>query len=345
MGTLDDIALIQEVTGVAPGGTAELLQSGEARQHTALGVDGAAGEDIGDQGAVVALGLEGVEFGVGVHPGDLVHDRGQVRKGLQLGHHDADFLILGDVVGGVGGQELPGGVLVIALGGRGDGVGDGMEERIDAAPGDVAVRFKPLVDLGPGGHGIVGGGVGVTIGIEPEPQGDDRRRQGDAGNGLFHPAPGQEEQHRRIDQHQHRRQDDRPVDLDVLARHPGGLAEDQQVSGVDGIVAGHELPILGPGEEEAHAAAEKKCRPCPVQGRKEQQRQQHEGQDIQHQHHGLGQIPGEQVKTMVAGGEKQAQKSQAAAPQEQQKHAQKALHQGPGPLGFLFRHRVTSKSG
>ena len=115
VGTLDGVALLREVPGVAPGGAAEALQPGEARQHTALRVDGAAGEDIGEQTAVEALVQQGVVRGVGVGACDPVGQPGQVAEGLQLGHDDADPLILRDVIGGKAAEDGFGGLLVIAL--------------------------------------------------------------------------------------------------------------------------------------------------------------------------------------------------------------------------------------
>ena len=336
VGALDGVALAFEVPGIAPGGPPEALQRGKARQYAPLRVDGAAGEDIGQQPTVEALGLEGVVFGVGVHAGDLIRDLGQVAEGLQLGQDDADLLLPGDIRGGVRRQDRLGGIGVVALRRRGQGVGDGVQERIDAAPGDIAVGVDPRVQLRPDGHGVVKLLAGVIAGAEPGGQGDHGGSQGDPGQGPAEPSPEEAEdagaQHR-----QHTGQDDLPGDGDVLTGHLGGLGEDQKILGVDGVAAGHELPVLGPGKEQADGSIQREGQPGPVQKGQQQQTQQPEGEQIQHQHLRLGQIPPEQVQAIVASGKIQAHKAQAQAGRGKEDQSQQHPERMSG-VGFQSEH-------
>ena len=164
-------------------------------------------------------------------------------------------------------------------------------------------------------------------------------RQGQPGQGLFQPSLAQERQDEHHRQHQNGGEDDLPGDLDVLTGHLGGFAEDQQVAGEDGVAAGHELPVLGPAKEQAHRAGNEIGQPGPTEGRIEQQKQQHEGDKIQHQHHGLGKIPGEQGRAMVTGGEEQAHKTQEAAARQEQQPGHDLHQPGTGLFYRLFRHR------
>lgn len=83
MAAVDGVALALEVAGVGVRGGAEVLQLGEAREEGTLRVDGAAGEDVVQELAVVTLGencMVGAVGGVPVHALDTV--AGEVGEGL-----------------------------------------------------------------------------------------------------------------------------------------------------------------------------------------------------------------------------------------------------------------------
>ena len=76
-----------------------------------------------------------------------------------------------------------------------------------------------------------------------------------------------------------------------------------------------------------------------AEGRIEQQEQQHEGDEIQHQHHGLGEIPGEQGCAMVTGGKEKAHKTQEAAARQEQQPGHDLDQPGMGLFFGLFRQK------
>ena len=107
------------------------LSGGQSREESPLSIDGTAGEDVGEQGARIALLPQLVEVGIDVLPElDLVIAR-QVGKGLQHDAHDVDLLLLRDIGVLVLGQKLGGILLGVTLRGIGQSVLDAVQKRVD----------------------------------------------------------------------------------------------------------------------------------------------------------------------------------------------------------------------
>ena len=80
---VDGVALAREVAGVGVRGGAEVLQLGEAREEGTLRVDGAAGEDVVQELAVLTLRQDLMVGAVGGVPVHALHAAaGEVGEGL-----------------------------------------------------------------------------------------------------------------------------------------------------------------------------------------------------------------------------------------------------------------------
>ena len=117
-------------------------------EDSPLGLGGAPGEDVGDEGAGIALGLELVEVPVDLRGQAVDVVQGEVGKGLHLNGDQVDLFLRGnDPVGilvvGLAGGPLHQGDLSLLLG------GEGGEEigRPRPAPQRFAISFTAFIKV------------------------------------------------------------------------------------------------------------------------------------------------------------------------------------------------------
>ena len=167
-----------------------------AGEEAALGVDSAAGKDVGQKIAAEALGLQGVVGVVAgaVQAGDVV--LGEIHVGLPHNGDDVDLFVRGDVRVLILGQEGGGVRLIVAPGGELHKIAEAVEKGVDAAVGNVALGGAQLVQV----LVVLEAVVAVLTQVEGGQGGGDEKSGGRGGGPAppaGDPAPDQEKEEKR----------------------------------------------------------------------------------------------------------------------------------------------------
>ena len=304
------VALALEVAYVGGGvPPVVVIPVGHAGEEGPLGIDGAPGEDVGEQGAGIALRLQGVPDSVYVL-GELdLLKLGEVGEGLQHDAHKVHLFVLRDggvLILGQPPLRLP---LVIALRGAGEGVLHAVQKGVEQAPGHILLGDRPLVDMLLVGVVL----IHLVAGVQGGQGGGARQgRSGDARpEAPQGPAPGQQGQQQRADQGaaQGGGQLAEQEQL-VFARHIPRLPQQQQVGGDHRVVPEEHLVGVRGGQRQHRQRGERIGQPGPA-GEAEQQRHEHHGgEQVERHQRRMGKVIIKQLPAVLGGGQHQAQKPQ-----------------------------------
>ena len=149
MASLHGIALASEIPAVRIGVGPEIPQVRIACQKCPLRVHSAAGKDVGDEVAGIALRFQSVIGAIGALPIHAFHTRkpGKVRKGFQLNGEKVHLALLWKIGVRIGGQKLPGGVRIVSLRRFNTAHCNAVEKGIDKSLGEIELRGGPAVDI------------------------------------------------------------------------------------------------------------------------------------------------------------------------------------------------------
>ena len=282
------VALLLEVGNIGGQIGTVFAHIGIACDEGTLGIDGAAGEDIGNQLTADALGLQLMHVLVRIIVQLQYTELGEVVVGFQHDADDIDLLLLGNIGIFKAAQISSAFILVIAIGGLLDSCLDAVEEGIHKAAADILVAIGPAAEEPCIAVDVLGFIIKSVIEIDVVEQQraaeSDRQNQSHAcrplGDACAQQLAGNHGGRNGGNDRQNNRQRDGEG---VFTRHIGRFGKQHHIGSQEGVVAQGDLIEVDQTAHQNDDARTGNAHPHPVENQPEKQRSCKNGQRIERQ--------------------------------------------------------------